>query len=376
VTRQSDRFPAFDATRGTAMLFVLLAHFANEYFRAVDEVGLHDTFNRVGMVATPTFVVISGTMLGYLWSVRRSDFKRVKSKLLDRGLFYLIIGHMLVCVAYLPMNGSLERSFWGCFITDVIGVCLICGPTLVETIGTRSRVAVSALGFSTCWVAAYSWAVNSEAAVDVKTVLIGLWPGTSGGVLWGYVFPVLPWSCVYVGSTAIGEKIGDLVQRGFPGEVERFARRLAFGSLAIAVPIAAIWKTRLMTGIASANLAQSMRWLSGSQKTPPGPIYLMFFGGIGLLFFYAFIRWRTAPAWRPFVSVVALLGRASFFVFMLQYYVYEMLVYSLHLPYSPAWPLYFLFSITFIIGCAYLWQRKGCNRLLSFRLLLRPGRPS
>jgi hypothetical protein len=159
------------------------------------------------------------------------------------------------------------------------------------------------------------------------------------------------------------------MERGLSDEVEALAKRLALGSLAISLSIAAVWRAARMKGLVWPEAARWLPWLSGYQKTPPGPIYLTFFGGVGLLLLYALIRWRSSPRWRPFLSLVGLLGRASFFVFILQYFIYITLLRSLHLRHSWAWPLYFLFSVAVIVGSAYVWDRNGGNRLLSFRVL-------
>jgi uncharacterized membrane protein len=367
--RNVDRFPVFDVARGTAMLFVLLSHFANEYFRGPDNEFLQDLLTEIGMVATPTFVIISGTMLGYLSVVRHGDLGRIKAKFIDRGLFYLVAGHLLISIAYWPMCESLDRSFWACYITDVLGLCLLYGPTLVQHVGARTRVLGAVLGFFACWAAVYYWRTNSEAGLDIKMLLVGLEPSTAKGALWWYVFPILPWTCVYIGSTALGERVGGLVERGRTDQVAALAKTLALGSLAISLTIAAIWRAARMTGIVQPDAARWLPWLSGGQKTPPGPIYLTFFGGVGLVLLYALIRWRSSPLWRPFLSLVGLLGRASFFVFILQYFVYVTLLYSLHMRYTWAWPLYFLLSVAVIVGGAYVWDRSNGNRLLSFRVL-------
>ena len=314
------------------MLFVLLAHFGNEYFRGPETTRSRDLFNTVGMVATPTFVIISGTMLGYLSRVRQTDFDRFKSALMDRGLFYLIVGHLLTSAAYLRISGSLWRSVWGCYVTDVIGLCMAFGPALVRVAEPKLRVVIPGLGFCACWVAVLFWPATTELGLSVKAVLIGpRYDGVMGR--FGYVFPILPWFFVYLASTAIGEKLGNIVKGGSLDEVSQFVKRLAFESLAFSLIVIAAWKAGKLTGLLSAEVAQSTIWLSIHQKTPPGPIYLTFFGGMGMAIFYGLIRWQMSPWLRPYVSLVGVLGRASFFVFMLQYWAYELLLYSLNVGY-------------------------------------------
>jgi peptidoglycan/LPS O-acetylase OafA/YrhL len=58
-----------DAARGAAMLFVLLSHFGTAYFsRGEADRFWEAVLIRVGMIASPTFTIVSGLVLGYLLS--------------------------------------------------------------------------------------------------------------------------------------------------------------------------------------------------------------------------------------------------------------------------------------------------------------------
>lgn len=61
------RIVALDAARGIAMLLVCLAHFCDVHF--VRSVAIDGWFGiglaLVGKVATPTFVLVSGILMGY-----------------------------------------------------------------------------------------------------------------------------------------------------------------------------------------------------------------------------------------------------------------------------------------------------------------------
>ena len=93
MNKPSDRLQAIDAARGVAMLFVLLSHFASVQFAMAADAPLQQSLWRVSMVASPTFVLISGMMMGFLYETRRSSFGPVRDKLVDRALFLLTIGH-------------------------------------------------------------------------------------------------------------------------------------------------------------------------------------------------------------------------------------------------------------------------------------------
>ena len=62
------RLQFIDAARGSAMFFVLLSHFAFTYFSAAESTGAVMTL--VGMIASPTFMIINGTLLGMVYHTR------------------------------------------------------------------------------------------------------------------------------------------------------------------------------------------------------------------------------------------------------------------------------------------------------------------
>jgi hypothetical protein len=62
------------------------------------------------------------------------------------------------------------------------------------------------------------------------------------------------------------------------------------------------------------------------------------------------------------------LGLASLFIYVLQFYLYAVVLRSLHLPYSPLWPLLFLASVALLALAARLWNRHEGNRFLTVGL--------
>lgn len=59
------------------------------------------------------------------------------------------------------------------------------------------------------------------------------------------------------------------------------------------------------------------------------------------------------------------MGRASLFVFVLQYYVSFVIVPVLHLPDTPWWPVYFAGSLAAIYLMTAAWMSAGLNRLIT-----------
>src|SRR5689334_17065341 len=100
----SRRIGAIDAARGAAMLLVFFSHFGEVYFATASRMA-HVTQD-IGRIATPTFVIISGIMAGYLLRSRPQDFLRIRYRLQARGLFFLVVGHLIVTISQVPRAGG------------------------------------------------------------------------------------------------------------------------------------------------------------------------------------------------------------------------------------------------------------------------------
>src|SRR5215470_4219107 len=116
----SQRWRAIDAARGLAMVAAFVSHFAETYFHRLHLRALTDTLWHVGMLASPTFLIISGCMLGLLYETHERDFARVRMRYLDRGLFLLTGGRLLIAIAHVPHTGLAKIVDLG-FVPDAIG---------------------------------------------------------------------------------------------------------------------------------------------------------------------------------------------------------------------------------------------------------------
>jgi len=135
--RPDYRLRFIDAARGNAMLFVLLSHFGYSYFLNQRDL-LPTSMRLVGMVASPTFAVISGLLIGFLYRTHANDFARLQIRFADRGLFLLSVGHLAILGAHVGW------SRMSClFLTDTIGVWMVLEPWLVARIRPRDRVATA-----------------------------------------------------------------------------------------------------------------------------------------------------------------------------------------------------------------------------------------
>ena len=113
--------------------------------------------------------------------------------------------------------------------------------------------------------------------------------------------------------------------------------------------------------------------LSGlSQKSPPSPLYFLWYGGMGVLMIAAVSRLHALPKFAWYFRWASTVGRSSLLVFILQYYVYFTLLAALHLPRTILWPLYFAVTVAFLGVSANAWDRIGGNRWLTLKIWSSP----
>ena len=75
-----------------------------------------------------------------------------------------------------------------------------------------------------------------------------------------------------------------------------------------------------------------------------------------------------ADSWRVISRPLAAIGRASFFVFILQGFVYVLALPAIGLPYPQLWPVYYAASILVFFVAASVWNSFDANRFLSVGL--------
>ena len=352
------RVRAIDAARGLAMVFVCLSHFGLEYFRRLDEPSIAKALYMVGMIGSPTFMLISGVMLGLLYETRRGRFDQHRLLLADRALFMLTVGHILIMVANMPRAESLSEALQRGFITDALAVALLLGPTLVARVSRRARVLFPVILFAGAWVLAIRWTPATAFDEVLRYLLVGSYPNDLP-----YNFPLLPWLAVYLAASVLGQWIGEQLVRGQRRKVERSL--LVWGGAAVSFVVLyklCQWTLAFPSSPLLAVLASP--W----EKLPPSPAYLLFYGGLGLMLVAGALIVERRKLMEPLFEWATLLGRASLLVFILQFYVYYGLVLSLNLPYTPFWPLVFVASLVGITALAKVWDDGGNNRYLTVGL--------
>jgi hypothetical protein len=346
-----------DAARGTAMLFVLIAHFQEVYFLAPHDAQLWLT--DIGLIASPTFICISGIVVGLLHDTTPETFERLRVKLVDRGLFLLTVTHLLILVA----TRTVTRQQY-VFITDVIGVALLTIPAVVSRTRVRTMLACGATIYVLAWAVALLWHPHVWAMEVLEESAFGRGSLTH----FRYVFPLIPWLCVYLVSAAIGKRLAFHQASGEAGAVLRFLVRTGFAAIGTAIA----WhflvaRIALVPAVSTAIPMETALMLSArTQKLPPGPVYLLFHGGLALLLLAGWYLVEKRRMHR-LLAVAGDLGRASLVAFIIQYYVYYVVlrIARPHLHYADAWPAYLIGSMLLAVLPAVEWQRRGYNRFVT-----------
>lgn len=367
----SGRLAAVDAARGAAMLLVCLSHFADAYFKPFGYGRTYEVLDRMVMVASPTFMMMSGAMLGLLGADAGRKWGSRAAKLIDRGVFLLTVAHLLIALAHLPfISPPRDVLRWG-FITDAIGFASIVGPLCIGALRPAARVAVGGAVYALSWALVYLWQPAAPGVRLLKDALVG----PSGDNSWAYNFPLLPWLGVYLASTALGDWLARRADAAQAGGISRVAALLGVGALALALALRGA--LRGFAGALVANPAGD--WLreltSIAHKIPPGPLYLLFYGGAGLLLVSACFAAVGGQRGERWLGWLQLLGRNSLFTFVFQYYLYFVAMYLLRLRYTPFWPLYFLASLGLLLPTVKGWEAAGGNRLITVGLRRRRDRP-
>src|SRR5262249_44896151 len=108
--------------------------------------------------------------------------------------------------------------------------------------------------------------------------------------------------------------------------------------------------------------------LTSRLKFPPAPVYLLFYGGLGLGILSLWLVAEHDSRFARVSSFAAMLGQNSLVMFVSQAAVYYTLVHDIHerLPYASwGWPLYLAVSMVFVVVPTWAWHRLGYRKYLT-----------
>ena len=350
------------------MAFVCLSHFS--WTLEHTQPRLAELLEDVAMIASPTFLLLSGAMLGLLQLRRAANLPGLATRLFHRGLFVLVVGHLIISGASafahdLPyLSVVLDRVY----ITDVVGICLMLLPRITAERGVRPLLATGIALYLAAVLISYMWQPVNSTAIVVEQMFLGR-HGHVGHQLMEYASPIIPYIGVYIAGIGLGAYLDRVAGGAIEQRESRRVVLVALGMVFVAVCAKAGWI--LAHGDMTTPAGAVLHELTAPfQKVPPGPTYLLTFAGLGILAMCGFF-WmeRRMPGSMP-VRAFAVLGQSSFFVFVLQFYVFGPMAVHPQVFGGRWWWLSYLGAMLGIWCMALAWRRVRGNRLFDVTYLL------
>jgi uncharacterized membrane protein len=367
---EKERLLPVDAVRGLAMIFIGVSHIS--FYLIDDSATLASYLRALGYVATPNFLLMSGLACGY--QLAASPTTATALRILDRGLFVFLVGHLLVAgsLVYTVPPGT---AFEHIVITDSIGVLLCMAPLLKHASAQRLLWIGAAVYLAATSVALY-WQPTSPAQVLLGALLLSINDGGMPDI--GWVSPTLPYMGIFLFGVGLGKLINQCRR---DGRFELLSVRLArVGAIAVVLAVAVnvgrhFVKPFLMSHWAAKNWADVLlTTMNIRHDMPPTLGYGLFYGGIGV----AMVGSLGLLSQREPVSVLvrlvrlaAVIGRASFVSYVVQQWIIDFVPLWLGFDswLTPATaPLYLAINTVAIYWVAVLWSANKANRFMTFGL--------
>ncbi|HTU66386.1 MAG TPA: acyltransferase family protein [Steroidobacteraceae bacterium] len=369
--QSSQRILSVDATRGLAMAFVALSHFS--WTLEHTQPRLADILESVAMIASPTFLLLSGAMLGLLQLRRKNRLPELASRLFHRGLFVLVVGHLLISGASALAHNKhyLDVVLDRVYITDVVGICLMLLPRITAQAGVKPLVATGISLFLAALLISYLWQPTQTASIVVEQMLFGS-HGHRGRQLMEYASPIIPYIGVYIAGIGLGSYLDRVAGGALEARESWRIVGVAVGMVFAAICAKAAWVfAHLDVQTPAGRVLHELT--SPFQKLPPGPTYLLTFAGLGILALCAFF-WleRRSPKAAPLTGF-AILGQCSFAVFILQFYIFGPMSDFPQIFGGSFWWASYLGAMAVIFAVAMLWRRARGNRLFDVTYTLSNG---
>ena len=346
------------------MVFVCVSHVRYHFHDSAP--ALYSLLTNVTRLATPTFLLLSGFVAAYVLS---SGKRAARINLIDRGLFVLFAGHLLLNWVELSRISFQEWMFARVTVTDAIAISL-----LIAALATRLSAALLATVGATfvvaSWPIAMLWEPASPAARYIGITLFNVHSEASS-LADSAVVP-------YVGLFLIGMSLSrscseQLAARDYAAVARKLARVavIAVASVLASILMWYLLKPMLLENLSPTTLDLARLTLDPRSKLPPSPAYFAFYGGGGLLIAAICLIARPAFLVRPVVDWAATLGRASLMCFVVQDWLLVLtpaLLGFTKLQSMTFWTAYLIVALIVLHALATRWDRARANRFLTIGL--------
>lgn len=363
------RWRAIDAARGFAMLGVFVAHFGAG-IRA-DHPQVASVLRIMGMYASPLFVLTSGAMLGYLLAALPGERReRMRIRLVDRGIFLLTAGHLALSLAFYLRYGDARRALVEVHITDAIGFAILVGALIAHRWPPGARLAVAAVAHVVGLLLAFHWHPADWTGYALKVAIAG---DVAIGTVGRSSFPLIGWLALYLLGSVLGERLV---------AARRSGNAVRFGAILVGAGLGAVATSLLLKGayyqsspfVGSAPAVMSPGWralyiiTSPVAKYPPATAYFLAFGGLAIILLGCCLLTDGRRAFAPFHRWAAVMGQASFAVYVAQQYLLLVLLPTVRLQGPVAIGLAFVGATISLWSFAFAWRRWVGNAVLTVGL--------
>ena len=377
--KENHRLLPIDALRGTAMFFVGISHIS--FYLLTSAPQLSALLRALGFFATPNFLLMSGLACGY--QLARVNTSAAALRIVDRGLFVLLVGHFLVAgsIVYIVRPGT---TFEHIVITDIIGLILCMAPLLRNAKPGR-LLETGALLFVLTSAVGQLWQPTTPMGAALAGALLGINAEILPDNAW--ISPTLPLAGLFL----IGSGLGKLIhvfqheRRGAAAWKPLLIGGATAMACAVALNLARHFLKDSLAGTGAGEDAL-LALLNVRQKLPPSLAYALFYGGIGiaLVGLIGMVpRGSTAGLRRILeksAGVPATVGRASFISYVSLQWLVDFAPRFAgfdNVLKSPLASLAYLLLVTAVMfSIAFVWDRYRGNRLLTVGLKQAPSHGS
>lgn len=356
------RIAGIDAARGIAMILVCLSHVRIHFSDVAPE--LYSLVTDLTRLATPSFLLLSGFVAAHVLS--GPSERSARATLVDRGLFLLLVAHVLIGLDELRSLTVTEWLFGRVLVTDAIGVCLIMA-VFMHRLSPRTLFVLGAAAVVLSWPFAMTLQFDSPAAQRAGAALLTLRsaadPHANGALI--------PYLGMFLIGMGLRKWTTDQVRSG---DATALARRLAMvgaaavGLVALGIALWYLAKPYITAQWSGEAVYFVRATLNPGSKLPPSPAYVLGYGGGGLLIAAACLFCRPRRILQPLVERSAVIGRASLLCFIVQDWLLRLtpVVLGLDRITSPAfWLLYFAAAVLALYWISRQWLAIRGNRFLT-----------
>ena len=365
----NQRLFALDAARGIAMLLVCTAHFIDIYYPdgIQSENLLVNSLYLLCRIATPTFVIVSGILVGYFSKINPQGFAQLRLHLFDRALFLATAGHILMAASLATRSGFAKALSSG-YVTDMLAFCVIGGLFVFRyTLTSSTRLRLGIMLYLIGWAGWSFWHPDNPMLITLRAIMLG--PDENGPLIVG--FPLLPWFGVYLIATFIGNWLGKFERSNLPLAAKALAKLSG-----IVLGTAVFTKVFLFVlrnyGVIDMTSSSVYLPLVSYQKYPPGPFYILIFASAALLLLSGLLSLSRAKETNMYLNIAEQIGRNSFSIYVIQFFIYYTAFYFLMTQiYVPTFPIAILFHFSSLFCIALLsmaFSRFKLNRALTIGL--------